>query len=210
METIEKVCTKCGEAKAVTEFRQEKRNSDGYMGSCRSCVNTANYEWIKNNPEKFRATQNRYKAKYQAKHNHDPQYREKVNQRSAKYRASEKGKETEKKYRANYYAKNKLAIREKNHKWWSENYTAKMPAYSATYYKKNAARLCEKSNEYYRDNSDARRSYAKRRIKELCASYVARTLCHSINLKPSQVPQDLIQAKRTHLKIVRKLKEEKA
>lgn len=48
----EKVCTKCGIAKPVTEFYKA---GDKLKGDCKSCYKISSYAWRANNPEKVKA-----------------------------------------------------------------------------------------------------------------------------------------------------------
>jgi len=48
-----KVCTKCGEKKALTEFHHTKRNSDGRIAVCKNCTSEWNRNYSRANKERI-------------------------------------------------------------------------------------------------------------------------------------------------------------
>src|SRR3990167_2297296 len=55
-----KICTKCLEKKTLNDFYF---GADGFRQSCKRCGNKSAMEWQKQNPEKARAAQNRWRLK---------------------------------------------------------------------------------------------------------------------------------------------------
>lgn len=49
-----KTCCRCGETKALEEFRQDKNVRSGRTGSCKRCLNAEAKHWREENPEKRR------------------------------------------------------------------------------------------------------------------------------------------------------------
>lgn len=178
-----KQCRQCLQFFALDGFHHDKRSKDGHMSICKSCNKNKVKEWAKNNPDK---------VKLQSKR----QNKELANARSRKYKASEKGKKTEKEYRKKYYAENKDQIKKKLKKWWSENYKTKMPIYSRRHYEKNRDALCLKSSIISKIDS-----------LELSDKYVALVISKSIGVSKELFTQEMIDAKRLHLQIYRLLKE---
>lgn len=55
MDSATKVCTKCGECKAVTEFNKQAGRMLGIASNCKICRAKAKNKWKFANPEKVRA-----------------------------------------------------------------------------------------------------------------------------------------------------------
>jgi hypothetical protein len=60
-----KVCRRCGEAKALYQYRTHRHMADGKHSWCNSCVRVGQREWRKNNPEKALSKSRRATAKFQ-------------------------------------------------------------------------------------------------------------------------------------------------
>ena len=111
MET--KVCKKCGVEKLLCEFVKDKSRKDEVRNVCKFCNNITAKEYtkkyVKNNPEKIKNTQLKYREKN----------REKEVERSKKYREnnSEKIKESQKLY----YWCNREKRLENREKWFEKN-----------------------------------------------------------------------------------------
>ena len=69
-----KQCTKCGQTKPLTGFHKRKGRKDGVVADCKDCRNAAQAKWRAENPEhqpkyckdnldKFRAYNQRYRAR---------------------------------------------------------------------------------------------------------------------------------------------------
>ena len=55
-----KTCSKCKHVKEFTEFYKNKRNKDGYLGSCKVCKNEYARKYHKKNPNKFEVSRKQY------------------------------------------------------------------------------------------------------------------------------------------------------
>ena len=58
-----KICTKCGQEKPLAEFYNNKKAKDGKTFRCKSCMNTVNEKYRKDNPEKVKETRRKTKKK---------------------------------------------------------------------------------------------------------------------------------------------------
>jgi 5-methylcytosine-specific restriction endonuclease McrA len=103
-----KVCTKCGEEKALSEFRKRKRSKDGFASCCKKCAQRYDKSYYKENKEKVRIKN----AKYQHEN------RERLNKKSKAWR--EKNKDYFSNYFRNVTEERKSYVREKV-KQWSKN-----------------------------------------------------------------------------------------
>lgn len=63
---IKLVCTKCQDAKSLSEFYAKPSSRRGYSQWCKTCTDGKNSEWAKTHPEKVRATKRRYANKIKA------------------------------------------------------------------------------------------------------------------------------------------------
>ena len=70
-----KECTKCKQDKQLTEFHKDKRQKDGHVSQCKSCIKQyhanhykqnrevilkRNADWVQNNPEKSKQRQDKW------------------------------------------------------------------------------------------------------------------------------------------------------
>lgn len=55
-----KVCSRCKEKKALTEFGVNKQSRDGCQGKCKLCANELASIYRKNNPDKVRESKNKW------------------------------------------------------------------------------------------------------------------------------------------------------
>jgi len=83
---MEKQCTKCGQAKLLTEFPGDKRHRDGKSSWCRLCKHSAIARYQKAHPEKGKAASRRWQTENPDK---EKEYKRK---RDAKRRNIPKGK----------------------------------------------------------------------------------------------------------------------
>lgn len=57
---LEKICTQCGKEKLLTEYRTDKRASNGHRSECAECTRKYTREWRQCNIEKVRAYHRRW------------------------------------------------------------------------------------------------------------------------------------------------------
>ena len=60
MDTNIKICSVCGEVKALTEYHKDKQKSDGLRPECKKCKSARDAVWRKNNLEKKREADREY------------------------------------------------------------------------------------------------------------------------------------------------------
>jgi len=58
-----KICSKCKNAKSITEFWKQKSSKDGLHCWCKECYRNWRREWNKNNPEKCRKNELKWQNK---------------------------------------------------------------------------------------------------------------------------------------------------
>ena len=51
---MNKTCYTCKDEKTIESFHKNKKNSDGYAGSCKGCMTNTLRIWRKRNPEKMK------------------------------------------------------------------------------------------------------------------------------------------------------------
>lgn len=216
-----KKCTKCGEVKPLDGFAKCPRNKDGRTGKCKVCSNkevdpiknrARARAWAIANPEKVKLQQARVdKVKLAA--------------RVVKYRSSEKFKETNRKYRLKNHDRLLTLSRPRQRAFQqTDEYKQRQPIYSKTYYDKHADALrlkalteynsdlikgAAKSRAYYAANTEERKAYAVKNIADLASFYIASLISRG-DIPTKLVPTELIEAKRAHLQLTRKLKELRA
>ena len=104
-----KKCNKCGDDNPLNEYHKDKNNKDGHKNICKTCRLLVQEEYVKNNPNKI-------KESYE------------------KYANSEKGKNTIKRVRAEYYKNNTKKCIKLSVKWNTEN-AEFVKKYNKEYYK---------------------------------------------------------------------------
>ena len=62
-----KICAKCEEERPTAEFHPNKIVKDGFDSYCKTCRNTMNRKWRQENPEKTRASDERYRKSARGK-----------------------------------------------------------------------------------------------------------------------------------------------
>lgn len=119
-----KLCISCNVAKDVLDFKKDKRRTDGFTNTCKSCMNKKGLEYYYRTKDdrKDSINENRRKS-YQI--NKDIE-----NQRSHEYKKNNSNKIKE--YNKEYQLKNKEFIAEK-HKEYYENNKQKINAYTKIY-----------------------------------------------------------------------------
>lgn len=129
-----KTCKKCTETKSFEQFPKQARNRDGLSGTCRDCENANRLAWSKANPEKRKATLDRYKEAHpdsikNSKIKYYDSNRDLIIDKSKKWKLDNPQKVSES--GARRYAKNKERILAMNKKWNAEN-PEKMKVYCHT------------------------------------------------------------------------------
>lgn len=101
----EKCCTKCGQAKPISEFHKDKHNKGGLTLRCKMCRAADNRRYHEENAEKVKA----YHARYYAEN------REKLRLRGAEWYAE--NREKQKASSAKWSVANKEKVRVNHAKW---------------------------------------------------------------------------------------------
>lgn len=116
MDKPTKVCSLCKEPKLLNEFNKRTISKDGYRSECRKCQNIANnswrianpekaVKWQKDNPEKIKEMQRKYRGK--------PEAKLKESERKKKYNAITENKEKANQRSKEWYENNKSKIRKR-------------------------------------------------------------------------------------------------
>lgn len=192
-----KTCSHCKAEKPLTEFHRNKSVASGYQSECKSCRKERAAKW--NVEHKGIATE-RSRA-----------YREKHPDRyvayAKKYALENKAKISEASKRRRLPIQGML--NEKSKAWKHAN-----PEKCKDYKKRWRASNRELVNEQIKRQKERRRvhgdKYSKLERANLRDNYVKAQLCARGAIPRSNIPNDLIEAKRLHLQIIRKLKELKA
>ena len=206
-----KECSKCMKAKSLDMFYKRKKNKDGYRHRCIGC----HTQYRKDNKDKISKRQKEYNKKNKDKikeyrveyylENKD-EIRRRNNkwalenkERHAKWKKeyNKKNKDKIRKYAKEYRFKNKDSIRKrakeyrfKNKDYYREN--------SKEFYLENRDRLMIKQNKYYKENSE-----------NLTDIYIRGLLSSNSILSSEDIPQWFIKAKRSQMKLKRKIQKEK-
>jgi len=122
------------------------------------------------------------------------------------YNQSEKMKESIKRYRSQAYTRNKRTVYQREYRK-REEVKIKLRKYSITYLKKpeKLQQSIERRRNYYNNEiiRKKQRLYHKNKSEKLSDAYIAVTL----RMNKKTIPSELLEAKRAHLKLKRKLKE---
>ena len=192
-----KTCSKCGEVKPLDGFHKDRTKKAGVHSSCKDCVKEKTAKYNKNNADILRLKRVAWRTE---------------------------NPEKNKALRAVQYQRNIKKNRARCSDWKIKN-PKKIKAYSAEYYKLNANALKEKTKAEYRaepekfrakqksyrlENLESCNERAAAYVNAMPNTYIIRLVSRRYGLPKELITQDLIQAKRIHLQIVRKLKELKA
>ncbi|MBA7585062.1 hypothetical protein ES695_04785 [Candidatus Atribacteria bacterium 1244-E10-H5-B2] len=132
-----KTCSKCGETKLISRFSADRRNSDGYKGICKTCVNKYYKRRYDRNREKFKALNKKYREDHKESRK---EYHQKYREDHREYL-----KETARKW----YLENKETIKERNLKYYHENREA-CQAVRELWREKNREKIKKYNREYKR------------------------------------------------------------
>lgn len=172
-----KVCTKCGEEKALSEFSRDKYKKSGYKSCCLACDKISNLRWRASRPE--------YPKEYRAA---NPQiFRDAV--KRWRDRNPEKVKEIEanraprdpeqrRAYNQEYWVANKERLSEYNKAYYSDNAEA-MRAYALAYREANPhvqKAWIEANREHIREQERQRRATPKGTIDGRMSSGIRQAL----------------------------------
>ena len=91
MSEATKVCTKCGETKALTEYHKDSKGKYGHSCKCKQCVSAYKKAVLLANPEKIRAQKNASYARHKdTKRRYDAVYylanKERISARASEYK----------------------------------------------------------------------------------------------------------------------------
>jgi hypothetical protein len=193
-----KVCKKHGALSVENTYLRKNKN----YSECKLCQKEKRIEWVKNNKEKYRLAQKKAQKKYREEN-------------------KEKRKESCKKY-YNLH-KEKIAIKSKE--YYSKNPEKRKLAWKK-YQKENREAIWEKKKNKYYSNLEknrkirrvnAKKYYEKNKniiidkkrqdVVKLNDHYIISCLTQRSGLRTKDIPQELILAKREHIKLKRKIKE---
>lgn len=174
-------CSECGAEKELCpeHFSRNQRNHLGYRTNCKPCDRQRTAEWKRANKERVREYNKKYKARVYA---------------SLSTQEKEKLKEK---------------LREKMRVHRREN-PEKYKAYRQKYCGKNKEKIKLKAAKWNKENPDRRREYVRRSAtvsrEKLNPCYIRSFLIMGTKLKAKDIPEELVEAKRLQLMLVRELK----
>lgn len=119
-----KTCSKCGEAKALTDFYRKARAKDGLQPSCKDCHNVTCRKYVVANPDKRRETTRKWRETNkdqiaESGRSYREANAEKEKERHRRYALENPQKELEKQRR---WAKaNREKARERSRRWRENN-----------------------------------------------------------------------------------------
>ena len=133
-----KICTICNNEKVINEYYKSKQGKNGIYSQCKECYKERARQWNKNNKEKVRIQNKKYRIKN-----------------------IEKIKELSKEYRKT----NEIRIKERKDKWYNEH-KEKVNKRRRKYREDNGNQVREGGRKYYANNKDRyRKSIEKRKDK---------------------------------------------
>ena len=164
----------------IGDFHKNKRTKDGRSSRCKKCAIRHVGEWQRKNPEKVRDHHAKYRLKY-----------------PDKYKALHRKASDE------WNARNPEKVAASRRRRTAEGRGAEAMRKS---YLKHRKRRMEEHQKWLRDHPENVLHHNRKRIEEITPAYAAGLLSHGSDLKPKDFPQELVELKRTHLKIHRQLK----
>lgn len=133
-----KTCSKCGEWKALGDFKKDKSKRDGYYSSCKKCV------------KKYRQANAESIQQYSKQHN-------------KKY--YEKNAETLKEYQRLYRRENTEILKQYHKKHRQENIDS-INQKKKRYYQENRESILKRNKRYRQENAESIKRYKKQHDEE--------------------------------------------
>ena len=181
---MKKICSKCKEQKSLNMFHKRNDSKDGYTGVCSRCINKRKKTYRENNPEKSK--------------------RERIRFRIINY--------FRKLYPNNYKKINsKICSKCKNKQDIEQFHKNKATCDGFYSYCKKCSKTLGK--RFRKDNKNqvylSKKGYYNKQVEELGDYYIKQALLQGTNLKSGDIPEEIVKAKREHLKLKRILKKNK-
>ena len=193
---MNKKCSICKEIKSIDKFHRNKRLKDGFCYYCASCAKTAFAESRKRSFVKWYA-----KNKTRISERRKKLYWENVDEQRMKSRK--------------YYQKKKEIQNERSKKYYWENrdkLLERSKIYQKAYSLKNKKKKNESNKQYYSGNKDKimlkQKETQKINREQLADNYVKNQLTSNSILKVSDIPDELVKAKRQQIQLKRIIKGE--
>ena len=154
-----KICKKCSVEKELTEFGKNKRRKGGLELICKNCHNIYRAIYYKNNKEKIKEKSKKYRENNKEKiKEYKKEYRlnNKEEIKKRKQRWISKNEDKIKEYKKKYRLNNKEKTKE-----WIENNKEKIKEYKKEYRLNNKEKIKEKIKEYRLNNKDKIKEHKK-------------------------------------------------
>ena len=189
MDTITRVCRKCGQEKPLEEFVKDNTCALGHGHTCKQCKADQSRKRYAANLEKMREYKRKqYAANPEKMREYNRKWRaanpEKVLESNRKWRAANPEKMRE--YNRKQYAANPEKVRERSRKWRAANL--------------EKVRECKRKQ--YAANPDKMREYYRKRREILSDGY----LIYQLKKRNLPVTPETIDYKRIQLKLYREIK----
>jgi len=208
-----KKCTKCGEVKPLDYFNRNRCAKDGLRFSCVAC-DFLTVAHRKSNPEKYKERDEILRIKKNA---HYAANREQIAKiRKSKYAIWRNANpvkvretptaESSKAKKREWSKANADKVRASQNKYRKSHLDAKNKA-SAEWRNANRERCAVSGKAWSAAHPENKRLASKKSIDALSDCYVSAKLRRGTPLKRIDIPPELIEAKRVHLQLKRKLKE---
>lgn len=153
-----KTCTKCGQTKAITDFRKDKRLKSGYGSQCKLCKYEQTKHWVESNYERKLEINNEYRLR-------NP---EKIAE--SKKMWAQDNKEQLREYGKAYRLDNKEKLAEQSKEWRRAN-KPKIAEANRAWRIRNPERKKANDDAWWRNNPDKVKARgAKRRASKKAAS----------------------------------------
>jgi hypothetical protein len=189
-----KGCTKCGVDKPLDEFHKCSRMKDGHTSRCKMCTKAdSSKRW-----EKIKS---------------DPDMMARARGQTVKWRLENKEKSLElaRKWKKDNdeYIQHYRKFRAKKFADWSDEAKKRHVEKMKEWAKNNHKKRKEYSRQWARLHPETYKRAAKSRIENLHPCYIKALITQNTCLKNGDIPDALVEVKREHVKLIRKLKEYK-